>query len=278
MQTYSNEKFDIILLAGQSNSEGYGVGEATEEYIPDERILWLNDNSMPRFENENGKDVFKINYPAEISITVADEPAVGDTKVGKLALWFARAYVANGLLKEGRKLLILNAGVGGTGFRDIQWGVGRTLYRRAKDFTRATLGMNAENRLVTFLWHQGECDSFENADWDVERRYTTHKKNLGEMFADFKAEFSCPDLPVISGGFCDEWYLKNKVPCDAVLKAIREVCAEHGGFVETADLKSNNEQCGNGDDIHFSRESTHVLGQRMFEEYALLIKNTGIII
>ena len=53
------EKYDIIVLGGQSNAEGYGVGPVSEEYVPDERILWLNDNANPRFEkDENNKDVF----------------------------------------------------------------------------------------------------------------------------------------------------------------------------------------------------------------------------
>ncbi len=269
----STDIFDIVVLAGQSNSEGYGIGKAQEEYVPDPRILWLNDNSHPRFEqNAEGKDVFLIDYPSSPYICIADEPFNGTSKVGKLALFFARNYVAEGKLKPGRKLLILNAGVGGTGFRDNQWGIGRTLYQRLKDFTSFALSLHPENRLVAFLWHQGECDSAENADWSVEKRYTTHKANLSEMLLDFKAEFACPDLTFIAGGFCDEWYLKNKTSCDAVLKAIREVCQIHGAFVETAGLKSNNQQCGNGDDIHFCRDATHILGQKYYDAYNKLME------
>ncbi len=266
MKRFENEKFDIIILAGQSNAEGYGVGEATEEYLPDERILWLNDNANPRFENENGRDIFKINEKSQLAITVADEPFNGTSKVGKLSLWFARCYLAE-RLATGRKLLILNAGVAGTGFRDNQWGVGRTLYQRLKKFTRAALSLNKENRLVAFLWHQGESDSFENATWSIEKRYTTHKRNLSEMVNDFKREFSCPDLPFIAGGFCDEWYLQNKAPCDAVLQAIREVCADHGAFVVASGLLSNNQQTNNGDEIHFCREAAHLLGKKYYEAY-----------
>ncbi len=271
LNAFKQEKLDIIVLAGQSNSEGYGVGEVTEEYLPDERILWLNDCSKPRFEKEGEVDVFRIDYPAELSVTVAEEPIGAAGKVGKLAISFARAYLADGKLQEGRKLLILNAGVGGTGFRDNQWGLGRTLYQRLKDFTRVALGLNGENRLVAFLWHQGECDSFENAAWSAEKKYAVHKKNLGEMLADFKQEFSCPNLPFIAGGFCDEWYLKNKEACDGVLQAIQEICASHGAFVFTDGLLSNNQKTGNGDDIHFCRESLHILGKAYYDAF----KRTG---
>ncbi len=268
------QAYDIIVLGGQSNAEGYGVGAVTEEYIPDERILWLNDKSNPRFEkNEAGIDTFKIDYPSEVVISVAEEPAFENGKVGKLAFFFAKDYIANGFLAEGRKLLIVNAAVGGTGFRDNQWGLNRTLYQRLRQMTAKMMIENPNNRIVAFLWHQGECDSFENADWSVEKKYATHKKNLGEMLDDFMEYFDCKNLPIISAGFCDEWYLKNKASCDAVLKAIKEVVAErNGAFVETAGLKSNNEECGNGDDIHFSRESAHILGKRMFYAYSKIVE------
>ncbi len=268
------DKYDIIVLGGQSNAEGYGVGAVTEEWIPDERVLWLNDNANPHFEkDENDKDVFKMDKATETKITIAEEPIGSQGKVGKLAFFFAKGYIESGLLKNGRKLLIVNAAVGGTGFRDTQWGLGRGLYERLKRMTKTALEKSPENRIVAFLWHQGECDSFENADWSVEKKYATHKKNLGEMFDDFMATYDCKDVPIISAGFCDEWYLKNKTPCDAVLKAIKEVVEERGGgFVETVGLKSNNEECGNGDDIHFSRQSAHILGKKMFEIYKQPVK------
>ncbi len=268
--------FDMIVLAGQSNSEGFGIGPVSREYVPDDRILWLNDAARPRFEPQaDGKDALVLDRPSPISITVADEPVEEAGKVGKPALAFARAYVADGSLAQGRSLLVLNAGVGGTGFRDDQWGVGRGLYQRLKAFTSYALSLDPENRLVAFLWHQGECDSVENPDWEPEKRYAVHKENLQRMLADFKAEFSCPELPVIAGGFCDEWYLKNKQPCDAVLRAIREVCREQGAFVETAGLKSNNQQCGNGDDIHFCREASHILGEKYYQAWKALEAQRG---
>ncbi len=274
MKNYSNQPFDIIVLGGQSNAEGYGVGDVTEEYVADERILWLNDNSRPRFEKDtNGKDVFCIDYPAETQITVADEPIGAQGKVGKLSFFFAKEYVANNLLANKRKLLIINCAVGGTGFCRNEWGVNGILYRRLKDLTKLALDLNPQNKLVAFLWHQGECDSFENADWSIEQKYQTHKANLGNMLNDFCDTFNCPQIPFVTAGFCDEWYLKNKPQCDAVLQAIKEVATErNGAFVKTCGLLSNNQQTNNGDDIHFSRESSHIVGKKMFDAYLSLRK------
>lgn len=33
--------FDIIIQAGQSNAEGWGVGRVEKEYVSDERVLYL---------------------------------------------------------------------------------------------------------------------------------------------------------------------------------------------------------------------------------------------
>ena len=78
-------------------------------------------------------------------------------------------------------------------------------------------------------------------------------------------------MPFIAAGFCDEWYLDNKEPCDAVLKAIRECCDERlAAYIETSGLLSNNQKTGNGDVIHFCKESLHILGEKYFDAYAAL--------
>ena len=41
------EKYDIIILAGQSNAQGQGRGPVTKEFVPDERIHFMKDDSNP---------------------------------------------------------------------------------------------------------------------------------------------------------------------------------------------------------------------------------------
>jgi len=62
-EKFKDEKFDIIVLAGQSNAEGNGKGDACD-YIPDMRILMMNDDSMPHFEKTGDKSRLVLNYPA----------------------------------------------------------------------------------------------------------------------------------------------------------------------------------------------------------------------
>ncbi len=260
---------DIIVLAGQSNAQGYGFGEVEEEYLPDERILSLCDTAYPHWQaQENGKEIFVYNENAEKVLSVAEEPTYGENKSSNLALFFAKEYIKKGFLQEGRKLLIVLAGVGGTGFYHKQWGTGELLNARMVDLVDYALSLHKDNKIVAFLWHQGECDTVENVDWDVEKRYLVHKQNLSSMFSDFKNRYDLPRLGLISAGFCNEWYQANKTPSSAVLRAIQEICEESGGaFVETKDLASNNQAIGNGDGIHFSRNALHLLGKRYFEAW-----------
>ena len=180
--------YDIIVLGGQSNAEGYGVGEVTEEYVPTDKVLYVCDEATPHYEGS----VLHLNYPSGIKVEIADEPV-------------------------------------------------------------------------------GEHDSVENPDFSTEKRYETHKRNLSAMFGDFISRYADKaggKIPFIAGGFCDEWYERNKVACDAVLRAIRETISELGGaFVDTHGLLSNNQKTANGDGIHFSRESAHILGSRYFDAF-----------
>ena len=41
LRDFSKEEFDIVIQAGQSNSEGSGLGEALTPFIPSSDILYL---------------------------------------------------------------------------------------------------------------------------------------------------------------------------------------------------------------------------------------------
>ena len=263
------DKLDIIILAGQSNAAGTGTGEVTQPYNADPRILMMTDDSNPRFETEGDIVYLKMDLPATNQIAIAEEPT---EKYGNFSLSFAAKY-AQAYLEADRKILIVNAAVNGTGFARPEWGTTNVLHHRLIAMVEEALSYNPENRVVAFLWHQGEHDAFENAHLDPETRYATHKANLTATINDIYAHFGFTHVPFLAGGFCDEWYLQHKEACDAVLTAIRECCAQWGGFVETAGLLSNNQKTGNGDVIHFCKESLHILGEKYFDAYAAIRGN-----
>ncbi len=262
-------KLDIIILAGQSNAEGCGLGETQNEYALNPDILMMSDTYPVGYKkDEGGVEYLDVKRPTKFTVKTACENISNGQKIGNFALVFAREYAKNDLEKN-RKVLIVNAAVGGTGFSRCQWGVSNPLHNRLTDMIKEALGYNSENRIVAFLWHQGESDALENKDMplkEIQSRYFDHFsnmiKNLDDLY-DFKK------VPLISAGFCNEWASKFSEQCKAVISALVSFCKNHknSAFFETDDLESNNQSIGNGDDIHFSRKSLYVLGERYYKAY-----------
>ena len=250
LHDFTKDKFDIIIQAGQSNSEGYAFGHVEAPYSPDGRIWYMNEND---------------------TLSLAVEKVAGNGIQANFSLPFAREYVNAGRLAEDRKLLILRAGVGGTGFLDNRWKLTDDLYLHMMEMIRTALSLNPENHLVALLWHQGETDAGLHATFD---QHYNHLKTLVESV---RTAFNVPDLPFIAGDFVHDWRDANIEICTPVLDAIRAVCKDctPAAFVETNGLKSNAEEgidhplgWGNGDIIHFSRPAIYELGHRYYAKLA----------
>ena len=248
LHDFTQDKFDILIQAGQSNSEGYGFGPTDAPYQPDGRVWYLNQDG---------------------TLTVAAEKVAGNGIQTNFALPFARAYLDAGRLASDRKLLIIRSAVGGTGFLDNHWKLTDDLYLQMVEMTRTALSLNPENRLVALLWHQGETDAGCHAT------YEQHYNHLMTLVRSVREAFDTPALPFIAGDFVHHWRDANAEICAPVLEAIRAVCRDcgHGGFVETDGLKSNaleqiDHPLGWGEDtIHFSRRAIYDLGRRYFERF-----------
>lgn len=255
------DKYDIILEAGQSNAVGYGHGPAKEAYVPDSRILYYTCGEPEDMSYTPSED---------FEICIADErphPEFGmDDKLGDLALSFAQKYVEQGLLPPDRKLLIVRTAVGGTGFLKHYWSVGDPLYERMLRITDRAMAFHPENRIVGLLWHQGEHEAaFRN---DPER----YARELLAVLDGIRHRYAKPMLPFVCGGFCQEWVEQNQPYCDNIMRVIRNVAEKSGGaYVDTCDLRSNNQLLGDGDVIHFCRDSLQELGRRYFSAYQSLL-------
>ena len=248
LKDFSKEKFDVIIQAGQSNSDGCGLGNVENPFIPREEIWYLNNN---------------------FTISLAKEEVSGDSAVGNFSLPFAEEYISGGNLKNGRKVLIIRAAIGGTGFLDRRWGMTDDLYLTMIEMIITALELNPENKLVAFIWHQGETDAVNEASHDV------HYKNLKTLVESVRIKFNCNDLPFVAGDFVQHWKNDNIKICEPVVKAIRDVCADIGNakFVETDGMQSNLQKLGVGDDnIHFSREAIYLLGKKYYDAFCELMK------
>lgn len=261
--------YDVIILAGQSNAEGNGVGATLIPYESDERILMMRDNQWYGYvKDEDGKDKLSLHKPYDFITEVAKERKNGDNECGMFVLSFAKKYVENGLLADGRKLLIINAAIGGTGFARPEWGVGKVLHERLFAMLKqADLG--EDDKIVAFLWHQGEHDAFENAHFSPSERYDFYYSSLTNAVNDVRKRVNNDRLPFIAGEFCHEWWDQNKEICDPVIKALKDVCVDIGcaAVVSSEGLKSNNQSTGNTDVIHFCRDALVTLGNRYFDAF-----------
>lgn len=255
------EKYDIFIEAGQSNGAGYGHGPAEHPYEPAARVLYLTQGDPVAAEYAPKGD-----YEIRVAAERPDPDHPGDI-LGDFSLGFARDYVQAGLLPPDRKLLIIRAAVGATGFLKEYWRVGDPLHTRMLRMTDYALSLHPENRLMGLLWHQGEHEAAFNND---PQRY--HDQLL-ELVQSVRERYAAPGLPFLCGGFCNEWAQKNQPACDEIMAAIRSVAREaKGAYIETTDLRSNNQKTGDGDEIHFCREDLLELGRRYFDAYRNLIK------
>ena len=266
---YKNQAFDIIIEGGQSNASGSGWGEVENEYIPDEDILYL---TIDKKTSEGIKDgiwsLFLEYSDNPLQISVAKECESDGKTIGDFALTFATSYKEK-YLTPGRKLLIIRAGVGGTGFMRKHWGVGDLVYEKMLLAIDYALSLNPENKLVAFLWHQGEHDAFEGNIPDV------FAGQLTEMLSSVRERYNAPKLPFISADFVSEWKTQNIDICAPIVAKIKEVtAAADGEFIETSDLLSNNQKNGGGDVIHFCRDALHTLGRRYFSAYEKIVART----
>ena len=247
MKNFAECAFDIIIQAGQSNAEGYGFGPAARPYEPTDRVWYLN---------------------SDLTISQATETVTKNDIQSNFGLPFAREYLKNGYLADGRCLLIVRSAVGGTGFSNHRWGMCDDLYLHMMEMVREALALNPQNRLVAFLWHQGETDAINHIS------YEEYKANLQSLFDSVTDTFGVPELPFIAGDFVQHWKAENIEKCEPVIDAIRAVCesCKNGAFVETDGLLSNEQELhrsplGWKDIIHFSREAIYALGVRYFEAF-----------
>ena len=262
LRDFTKEEFDVIVLAGQSNGEGHGIGDVDNPYHSNPDVWFLNND-------------FYLNE--SFTITPATERARGNEVQSNFGLTFAEEYIKSGRLSAGRRLLIVRAAVGGTGFLDGRWGMTDDLYLCMIDMIQTAISLNPKNRLVAMLWHQGETDIMNGATYD------RHYKNLMSLLTSVRERFDAPELPFVAADFVHEWKLCNEETVAPVEKAIRDVCKEskYSAFVETDGLKSNLQELdrlpwspgGWKDNIHFSRKSVYELGKRYFDAYIDIVKN-----
>ena len=269
-EKFASEKFDIILLIGQSNAEGFGRGEVADAYEPTENVMHLTDSYHVTFEmTPENEGILHIDENSAYKIEPAEETIHPERGIlGCFALPFAKKYYESYLSSTDRKVMVIRAAVGSTGFLRGNWALDDKLYKRAVEMTDMALSLNKENRLAAILWHQGESDAIEGrrrGGYDF--LYPYYLERFNELVCDLRKRYGI--LPFIAGAMCRDWTPRIKEASDAVEDATRAVLSKAGcgAFVESDSLTSNDSILHNGDSIHFSRSSLYELGNRYFKLY-----------
>ena len=258
------DKYDIIIEGGQSNAEGSGIGPVNkfEEFTPSPRILYLTPDCKVTVDDKG----LHIEYPSnDLKIEIAQERVIDGKTYGDLALTFAEDYVRDGRLKDGRKLLIVRGAIGGTSFHSNHWGLNGTVYAKMIEMVDYAISLNPENKVVAFLWHQGEGDTNHVT---AEEYY----KYLDDTLSDVRKRYG--EMPFVAGNFVQEWILIRGESCNEVADAYRKFVSENkkAAFVESDGLLSNNQKNNNGDQIHFCREALYELGHRYYNAISGMIE------
>ncbi len=250
LKDFSLEKFDIIIQAGQSNSEGYGFGNVPDPYQPSDRVWYLN---------------------GDFTFQIAQEATANNAIQSNFSLSFAREYMNAGRLAEDRKLLILRTAVGGTGFSVDDWKAEDPLYLRMMEMIRTALSLNPENRLIALLWHQGETDADHHVTYDY------YRGHLSYLLGSVREEFGVPDLPFVAGDLSQDWKSTRQEQAAPVVAALRDICAsQNASFVESDGLDSNRQDgfphpFGWVDEAHFCRRAVYELGRRYYAAYVSIV-------
>lgn len=270
MMDYKKSILDIIVVDGQSNAEGNGLStDDTVEVRSD--VFELIDFNNYWMEIPDPKNpILRMTLPVQCKVQCLQEAYRGPLPASHLSFGFVDEYIKAGLLKEGHKIMVVKTAVGGTGFALNQQGIHDILHPRTLDMIDLALSFNPENRIVAFLWHQGEHDAFENKDLNDEERYNFYKEKFMEKMNDIKTRYETSKFPIIAGEFCNEWSDKpeNASKVKVIERCLKDCVETLGGaMVSSEGLLSNNQEIGNGDDIHFSKKSLKELGKRYFEAY-----------
>lgn len=230
--------YDIFIIAGQSNT--YNGEEDTGDSFPDPSI------------DVTDADVKQLGRysPNNYAVIPAKDPMDHWTQPAGSVGWnlmFGRAYKAASYLLPGRKVLIIPAGKGGTGFSDNQWNEGDPLYNDLIARATSTLAAYPNSELKAIFWQQGEADGLAG-----QIAANAHKEAMKNMFAALRSTLNATSVPIFAGGMVPA-YAESTTPLSTVQSGIEAAMGEidYGYYVDVTGLTSSSI----GNPYHFEGSS-----------------------
>jgi len=203
----SDEEYDIILIAGQSNTlNGFTIDPAID--VAGKRTFQLSLSNASSFGTITGNVFGEIYAGSEpLRSPLVQNNTIYDA-IGFGAA-FARDYYVAGVTNPWTKVLLINTGVGNTGFysataAENRWNPGDDLYNCMSSAVGAMLSKYPRSKVRAFLWMQGEWDA------DLSMSQANYQTRLTALVAGVRAQFGS-QVPVIVGGMKPAWVAANAI-------------------------------------------------------------------
>lgn len=273
--------WNVVWVGGQSNS--VGTNSQRDGYP-----TWP---STPRIQMFCGKK-YRCSYG---DFAPAKVPVFGEANVG-FSQTFANLLLPT--LPEDEGVVIVNTGVGGTGFSSGYWTVPNgTLTQESlgamKDLASAIPAkLGGDFKLKVMLWHQGEEDAGDNKQGYNATYCTYLERDLGKLVGFFRQNFpgASEGTPFIDGGLLPYWVGKVGNATSGVMRAIyalntSRVCTATADSGIFSQFLPNGEPNGEPRDrsgvthdvIHFNATQQVLMGYQYWSAYHTALTLTKVV-
>lgn len=203
--------YDVLLVIGQSNAAGYNTTQDPKLDFADPRVeAWGTTGP----------------YIDQKFVAYDPDPSTGAGTGISFSIPFAKWYVS--AIPSNRKVLIVNAAVGGSQLVDSAWDTPNgVFYLNAVARTNAAIAALPHTRLAAMLWLQGESDAVSKIS---NERYTAR---LDLLIAALRANITAAaEVPFLIASMLDIWRLQPELASNNTV-TVAEVDEIHQAHITT---------------------------------------------
>jgi len=234
-------KYDIVIIAGQSNAQGNGLSyftpgyrgmtkEQIDEPLYNDPYFQKDKENILKPSNDPVRNKIKM-FTSNNKIVIAEDPLEhfeesvhkGKHNPHGFGIPFARQYIKE---KKKNEVLLLGCAMGSTAFKfygpakggtdapnkNFGWGEGDSspnvcdgkncsLFKMSKERIKAAKAEAPNSRVVAILWHQGENDATHGPS----NYYATGVSQMLKKLRSYAIEQfpnSPANFPILVGGLC----------------------------------------------------------------------------
>jgi len=213
----------------------------------------------------------------------ASDPLLHNCPGHHIGMGMSFARRLNETLPIGDRIVLVPAGLGGTGF----WQTGTWSPPNGDGFVGAVTRVNAAMQLAGddavlsgVLWHQGEHDAGDNSQYHSvsTKEYLSYFIPMIQAFRNTSfIPATNPRLPLVVGTLLPQWEHNSTYPGRMmVVSALANInqslsdaqCARGDGLIGDTVYRSGNDN----EIIHFTAASQRIFGRRYFHQYETIIR------